>query len=126
MYVLIVGETTKAASLMRTFIEEMNHIVQFAKTGAEALEMARSQQCDLMLLNIFLSDGFGYDFIPQIRRYQPDVPIITMTDYNTPEIESNTRKRGVSFYMAKPVNLIELKEIVDHLSRKAKRIKEFY
>ena len=122
MQVLIVGEDTMSARPMRKFMEQMQHVVQFAATGAAAIKMSESQRFDLLLLNIFLTDGFGYDFISRIRTFQPNVPIITMTEYSTREIESHTRQQGVAFYMAKPVNLDELKEIVDHLSRKTKQI----
>ena len=89
-----------------------------ATSGKAAVQAASRKQFDLALLDIMLPDGFGYDFIPEIKRNQPDLKIITMTGHSTPEMEKRVRKHGITYYMAKPVNFKELKDIVDHISKK--------
>jgi YesN/AraC family two-component response regulator len=94
------------------------HRVHGERTGASALESARRKPLDLILLDIKLPDIMGYDLIPQFKKYQPGINIITMTGYNTPELERKIRGCGITYYLAKPVQMEELKSILDHIDKK--------
>lgn len=118
MYILLVKENAVAAQQIIAAMKEWNQNVAFAASGREAVKMAGYHPFDLLLIDILLPDGFGYDFIPEIRFRRQDIHIITMASYNTREIERKTRKQGVDFYMAKPVDLNELKELIGHLSKR--------
>ena len=80
--------------------------------------MAQEKTFDLVLLDIMLPDGLGHEFIPALRKHQPEIKIITMTGYSTPAMETEIRSQGIHYYMAKPISLKELKAILDHMSKK--------
>ena len=48
----------------------------------------------------------------------PKIGIVTLTDPNSRELESEVRLHGIFYYMIKPVCLKTLKEILDHVSKK--------
>ena len=48
-------------------------------------------------MDIFLPDVKGYDLIPIIRRHLPNIDVITMTGYNTRELESIVRQQDILF-----------------------------
>jgi len=76
-----------------------------------------------VILDIMLPDGFGYDIIPEIKQSQPEAYVITMTGDNSPQLERIVRGFGIAYFMAKPVNLKELKSIIDHyISRLTKEV----
>ena len=104
--------------MVRATMKKWNQNVLLAVTGQDAVSMAEKKTFDLVLLDIMLPDGLGYEFIPELRKHQPDIKIITMTGYNTPEMETEARAQGIHYYMAKPINFKELRAILDHMAQR--------
>jgi DNA-binding response OmpR family regulator len=119
MNILLVEDDPTAAQIMQDTMKLWQQDVVLATCGEAAVQATEQQQFDLVLLDIMLPDGFGYNFIPAIRKYQPDLKIITMTGNNTPEMEKRIREYGITYYMAKPVNFKELKDIINHIANKS-------
>ncbi len=118
MNILLVEDAANVAEIMCGAMKKWDQDVTLATSGTAAVKESGGQQFDLALLDIMLPDGFGYDFIPEIKKCQPDLKIITMTGHSTPDMEKRVRQHGITYYMAKPVNFKELKNIVDHISKK--------
>lgn len=114
---LVEDEEIVADSLMAT-LKIWDQKVVWVTSKKEALAKAGQSFFDMILLDIMLPDGFGYEIIPEIKQSQPDAYIITMTGHNTPELERIVRGFGIAYFLAKPVNLKELKHIIDHYINK--------
>lgn len=118
MEILLVEDNDANAKLISEAIKRWEYHVELAATGKEAVEKAKNNMFDLVLLDIMLPDVMGYELIPEFKQCQPGINIITMTGHNTLEMEKKTRGYGITYYMAKPVSVKELKSILDHLSKK--------
>ena len=118
MDILLVEDDTLVAETVCATIKKWNHNSMLAGTGRDAVSMAQEKTFDLALLDIMLPDGLGYEFIPELRKCQPGLKFITMTGYNTPEMEIEARAQGIHYYMAKPINFAELKAILDHMAQR--------
>jgi len=55
-----------------------------------------------MLLDIYLPDCKGHELIPKFKEARPDMGIVTITGYNTRELELEVRQQGILYYMVKP------------------------
>lgn len=121
MNILLIEDEALVGDLLVTALKDWHQKTVWVTTKKEALSKIEEDRFDMTLLDIMLPDGFGYDIIPEIKRLQPEINIITMTGYNTPEMEKTIREFGISYYMAKPVNLKELKHIIDHFVTKQKK-----
>ncbi len=99
-------------------IERWGHKVEKAGSGKEALQMFTKNMFDMVLLDIFLPDVKGYELIPQFKRLCPEIGIITMTGYNSRELEMKVREQGILYYMIKPFETKYLKSLLDHISQK--------
>jgi two-component system NtrC family response regulator/two-component system response regulator HydG len=73
-----------------------------------------------MLLDVFLPDYKRYEIISQFKGKQPGIGFITMTGYNSRDLEKEIRKKGNLFYMIKPFSDNQLKNILDHVNKKKK------
>ncbi|MBW1691652.1 MAG: response regulator [Deltaproteobacteria bacterium] len=120
MYVLLIEGEASVAKVIEEYIEALDHSVETAYTGEDAMKKLREKRFDLMLLDIFLPDCKGHELIPKFKETQPDMGIVTMTGYNTKELELEVRQQGVLYYMVKPFTITEMKEILDHISKKKK------
>jgi len=121
MKILLVEDDALVAEVVCDTMKMWDQNVVLATTGRSAVRAAARRHFDLALLDIMLPDGTGDEFIPEIKRHQPDLRIVTMTGHNTPEMEKRVRRHGIAYYMAKPVDFKELKDIVDHISKKISR-----
>lgn len=118
MRILIVDDEVPFLNLLKRYLELWGYECTTATSGKAAMEALHDGAFDLVLLDIFLPDIKGYDLITPIRKHLPKVDVITMTGYNTRELESIVRQQDILFYMIKPFEASHLKEILEHLSKK--------
>ena len=118
MNVLVVEDDDSNAEPIAGIIKAWDHKVEVSGTGKDALEKARRKHFDLVLLDIFLPDCKGHDLIPQLRDIWPDMGIVTMTGYNSRELELEVRQQRILYYMIKPFETKHLKTLLDHISQK--------
>ena len=114
MNILIVEDEEMVAEILIKALKIWGQKVVWVTTKHEALVKTGQSIFDMVLLDIMLPDGFGYDIIPEIKQSQPGAYVITMTGDNSPQLERIVRGFGIAYFMAKPVNLEELKSIIDH------------
>lgn len=72
-----------------------------AETGLQALQMAREQHYDLILLDIALPDKNGIDVLKQLKQEQPDIKIIVLSMYPEDQYGVRSLKAGASGYLNK-------------------------
>ena len=72
-----------------------------AYTLAEALDLWKLTHFDLIILDIMLPDGEGYQLAKYIRQ-ESDIPIIFLTAKNNPEDEISGLACGADDYITKP------------------------
>jgi DNA-binding response OmpR family regulator len=123
MNILIVEDEEIVAEVLIKALKKWGQKVVWATTKHEALVKTEQSIFDMVILDIMLPDGFGYNAIPEIKQSQPGAYIITMTGDNSPQLERIVRGLGIAYFMSKPVNLKELKSIVDHyINRQTKEV----
>lgn len=82
------------------------YIVELARNGAEALEIARKSAPDLVLLDIMMPgmDGFQTCFKLRQDKNTQNIPIIFLTSKNEPESETFGLELGAEDFVIKPFN----------------------
>jgi DNA-binding response OmpR family regulator len=121
MNILLVEDEASVAKVIKQKLEKLDHRVETAYTGQDALKRVRRKRYDLMLLDIFLRDCRAHELIPKFKEARPDLGIVTMTDYNTRELELEVRQRGILYYLVKPFSGKEIKDLLDHIAEKHRR-----
>lgn len=82
--------------------------------GRSALEhMQNGAPVDLVITELALSDMDGLDFVADIRRRQPDLPVIVITGQGSIESYLKAASLGIIEYLNKPVMKHELRRIVN-------------
>ena len=101
--------------------------VLFATNGLDAVEIAREQNLDLILLDVMMPglDGYGVCSLLKGEEKTSDIPVIFVTAMDQEEDESRGLKAGVVDYITKPIrpsivkarvqNQLELKHYRDSL-----------
>ncbi len=118
MEILVVDDDVIIALTLVKAIKKWGFQGTYVETGAAALEEIRKNKFDLVLLDIFLPDYKGYELIPHFKKQWPEIDIITMTGYNSRELEKEVRRYGILYYMFKPLSFEQLKSIIEHVVSK--------
>jgi len=88
-----------------------------ASGGAQALEMIREGEWDVVLLDISMPDGNGLDTLKQLKKEKPDLPILMLSIYPEEQYAIRTIKAGVSGYLTKDSAPEELVEAIRKVAR---------
>ncbi len=70
--------------------------------GAEAIELLKSRQFDVLISDIQMPRLNGLELIEWVAKYRPDVRIMAMTAFGCPSIQQLVLKRGAIMYLEKP------------------------
>ena len=108
MKLLIVEDETHMADLLRKGLTEEGHNAICAYDGAEGLDLARSYEFDVIILDVMLPQLNGYDVAKRLRAQKIRTPILMLTAKDTvPDIVRGL-DLGVDDYMTKPFSFDEL------------------
>jgi len=118
--ILLVEDETTLAETLRYNLEREGYGVLLAADGVEGLELARSNQPDLIVLDVMLPrlDGFS---VCRILRQESDVPIIMLTARQDEVDRIAGLELGADDYISKPFSLGELLARVRAILRRAER-----
>jgi len=105
--VLVVDDDPSIVELVRLYLEREGYRVLVAYDGLEALEMARQQQPDLVVLDLLLPEVDGLD-VCRILQTESDVPIIMLTAKTAEEDRVVGLRLGADDYVTKPFSPREL------------------
>ena len=89
------------------------HKAEMRHNCADALAAVASIIPDVILLDIRLPDGDGLELLPKLREEAPSASVIVMTAHGNERIAVDAMKAGAFEYLTKPVDLDELKLVVD-------------
>jgi len=93
-------------------LKKQGYEIIMAGTGEDALQMAREQQPDLVLLDIQLPGISGIEVLEKIKDYDEDIIVIMLTAHGGLETAVNAMRLGAYDYVSKPFNLDELSIII--------------
>ena len=91
------------------------HGVQTEYDGAAAVNAARSQQPDVILLDIGMPKLNGYEAARQIRSHDPHSPVllVAVTGWGQEEDRRRSKEAGFHHHLVKPVDLATLERIFE-------------
>jgi CheY-like chemotaxis protein len=104
---LIVEDHADTARALQRLLGKAGFVVSTAGKVAEALALAGREKFDLLISDLGLPDGTGYDVMAGLQKVQP-LPGIAMSGYGMDEDVSKTREAGFSEHLVKPVEVTQL------------------
>lgn len=114
--ILVVEDELDALDLIAIDLTAHGAKVRGASSAAQALELLRSEQFDLMISDIGMADTDGYDLIKQVRRQEGQqgehIPAIALTAYARTQDRIRALTAGYNTHVAKPVEIRELVTVV--------------
>jgi CheY-like chemotaxis protein len=111
--VLVVEDNIDAAESLATLLRIWGHEVHVVHDGLQALEAAREQRPEVVLLDIGLPGLDGYQVAQRLREEGlDDALLVAMTGYGQPEDRRRSREAGIHHHFVKPVEPFVLRNLL--------------
>ena len=113
--ILLVEDHGDTRRTLARLLKHFGHDISVAENTEDALEILRSKTLDVVLSDIGLPDGSGYDVIAEAKRKQR-VTGIALTGFGMEEDIKRSKKAGFDFHLTKPVDFQELRSVLAEVS----------
>jgi two-component system OmpR family response regulator len=117
---LIVEDEPTILELLAGSLRFAGYTVATAATGAEALRAAVTARPDLILLDVMLPDGGGFDVLGRIRSGGGRVPVIFLTARSAVSDRVTGLTLGGDDYITKPFSLDEVMARIQAVLRRSR------
>jgi CheY-like chemotaxis protein len=113
--VLLVEDHDDTRHVLHRLMTRWSHSVTVASTLAEARKAIAERTFDLLLSDIGLPDGSGYDVIAALREHS-DIPAIAMSGYGMEADIARVHAAGFTEHIVKPVTAEALRKMLHRFS----------
>lgn len=121
-FILVVDDDHAVLNIVRDLLSEAGYQVKEVSSGFQARGVLLKHRPDLVILDRFLPDVEGVEFVKEIR-IQPgleSLPVLFLTARGSPVEKAEGLRSGGDDYLAKPFSSVELLARVDALLRRTR------
>lgn len=111
--ILIVDDDLHLRRSFDKLLSQDGHAVKTASTGEAALPLVKSDEFDIIIMDVRLPGMDGLQTFKAIRELEPLLPVIIMTAFGTTETAIEATKMGAFDYILKPFNIPEMLELIE-------------
>ena len=113
--ILVVEDHGETLQVLSRLLSHFGHEILVADCMRSALEIVQAKEFDVVLCDIGLPDGSGYDVISQVKRKQP-VKCVALTGFDRDEDIRRGKEAGFDFHLSKPVDFHELRAVLGQVA----------
>jgi two-component system, OmpR family, copper resistance phosphate regulon response regulator CusR len=119
MHILVVEDEVKMAEIMARGLKAEGYAVTTAHSVRAGMELARTDRCDLIILDLLLPDSPGTELLRELRQQRRSVPVLIVTARGELEVKAENFDAGADDYLTKPFAFEELVMRVKALLRRS-------
>lgn len=108
MKILIIEDEIKLADFIKNGLEQSGHVAEVSNNGSNGLEMAYTNNYDLILLDLMLPGQNGFDVLKNLNDFKINVPVIILSALSDTENVIKGLDNGALDYIKKPFEFNEL------------------
>ena len=113
MRILVVDDEPAVRDLTVEILRRSGYEPHGVPTARQALDLLDEEQFDLVVSDVVMPEMTGVEFLYELRRRQPDLPVILMTGGSKePERTTKAVELGAAGLLYKPFSHAELNEAV--------------
>ncbi len=113
--ILIVDDEIVIQKLFSDFLANSNFSLFCASNNQEAREILKSEDIDVMLLDVYMGQDSGIDLIPEARKISDNTEIIVISGTSRVSDVIKVMKYGVADFLLKPIKKNELLSLIDKI-----------
>lgn len=105
-----------AANLIEDY--GLGHVIGMATNPKEAFEELKSLQPDICIVDLLMPGMNGNTFIKKAKESHRHISFIMISQVSSDDMISEAYEKGASFYIHKPINVIEFRSVIQSVSEK--------
>ena len=113
--ILVVEDHSDTLQALSRLLNHFGHDISTADNARGALDMIKTKDFDVVLCDIALPDGNGYDVVVEAKR-KGAVKAVAISGFGTHDDVERGKKAGFDFYLAKPVDFHELRTVLGQIA----------
>jgi PAS domain S-box-containing protein len=113
--ILLVDDHQDTCTLMQSMLARRGYAVMIAGDVKGALELAGVEDFDLLISDLGLPDGTGFDLMRSLARTKR-IPAIALSGYGRDDDVRKCKEAGFDEHMTKPVNMPKLEAVIRRLT----------
>lgn len=119
MNVLVIEDDQSVRVLVRAVLEKNKNTVTQADNAADGQEFAFNNEYDIIILDLGLPDGDGFEICKNIRDQDITTPVLILSAEQETDVKVKCLKVGADDYLTKPFNPEELMARVEAITRRS-------
>ncbi len=114
--IFVVENHADTLKWLSIYLEQMGHIVMSANNLTDAVEALPTANCDVLISDIGLPDGTGWELLKRVCLARP-IFAIAMSGFGTNADCSRSKEAGFRHHMLKPFDPSELDVLLEEAAR---------
>lgn len=119
MDVLVVEDDASVRTLVKAVLEQNENDVTVATTAQEGEDYALNNKYDIIIMDLGLPDGDGFEICKEIRDHDITTPVLILSAEQETDVKVKCLKVGADDYLTKPFNPDELMARVEAITRRS-------
>jgi two-component system response regulator HydG len=124
LQILVVDDDKALAQTIAESLERRGHDCTVATTGKAGAAKIESGQFDVVLTDLRMADVDGLAIVEKVRHHLPDAEVFVITGFAEVKTAVEAMKRGASHYLQKPIDLAELRAVVDKSAERVRTVRD--
>lgn len=121
MDILVIEDDPSVRTLVKAVLEHNGNKVTTADTAKEGQSNAIENEFDMIILDLGLPDGNGYEVCKNIRENSIETPVLILSGEQETNVKVKMLKVGADDYLTKPFNTEELIARMDAIKRRSEK-----
>jgi DNA-binding response OmpR family regulator len=118
MEILVVEDDPVIGKSVHTGFSDAGHQCVWVKNGIKGLELSRSQQFDVIVLDLLLPGEAGLEILKTLREEGIQTPVIILTALGSLDERVQGLRNGADDYVVKPFAMVELLARIEAVRRR--------
>lgn len=119
MNVLLIEDDPSVGTLVKAVLRKNENDVDIAETAGRGEELIKQKSYDIIILDLGLPDGDGYEICKDIRAQEISTPVLILSAEQETDMKVKCLRIGADDYLTKPFNTDELMARLEAIKRRS-------
>jgi DNA-binding NtrC family response regulator len=111
--ILVVDDDSSILETFKSILERKKYDVEIFFRPSEALEYLNKERVDLILSDLQMPEMDGVQFLYQVKKIAPAVPVVLITAHASIETAVSAIQQGAFDYLSKPLDIKKIYAVVE-------------
>jgi two-component system, NtrC family, response regulator AtoC len=122
--ILLIEDDPGSREALLLLLKGSGFAMKECSNGKEGLQLLTGERFDIVISDLFLPDMNGIEILTQVKLDSPQTEVILITGHASAETAVKAMKEGAFDYITKPLNIDELRIIIDKAVEKGQLLSE--